>query len=60
LTDLADKVDDKMAKRLRDGFSDTVSLPNLGRVGAYEYLKEGSNADENYQDAVKNLEQGDS
>lgn len=49
-----------MAKRLRDGFSDTVSLPNLGRVGAYEYLKEGSNADENYQDAVKNLEQGDS
>ncbi|MFD2396412.1 hypothetical protein ACFSVJ_05615 [Prauserella oleivorans] len=53
LRGLADNVDDAMAKRLRDGFADTMSPENLARVGLYEGAKEHANADENYDDAVK-------
>jgi hypothetical protein len=53
LKDAAGNVDDLMAKRLRDGFADTFSPANLGRVGVYEYSKERAQADENYQDSVQ-------
>ncbi|PXY27538.1 WXG100 family type VII secretion target [Prauserella muralis] len=49
------KVDDAMAKITKDGFSDTFSAANYGRISAYEAAKEQANADENYQDAKDKL-----
>lgn len=49
------KVDDAMAKISKDGFADTTSLANLGRIGAYEAAKETANADENYDKGKEDL-----
>lgn len=49
------KIDDGMAKISKDGFADTLSPANLGRVGAYETAKEQANADENYDSAKEKL-----
>lgn len=52
---LSDKVDDGLSKISKDGFSDTLKPGNLGRIGVYEAAKEGSNADENYDQAADEL-----
>ena len=49
------KVDDAMAKITKDGFADTFSAANYGRIGAYETAKETANADENYAKAKEDL-----
>jgi hypothetical protein len=50
---LVGKVDDGLAKISADGFADTLSPANIGRVSAYEATKEGTNADENCAKAVQ-------
>ncbi|MGC7094127.1 WXG100 family type VII secretion target [Amycolatopsis lurida] len=54
----ADSVDGLMGKRVRDGFADTISPGNFGRVGLYEVAKEDANADENYEEAKQNVAKG--
>lgn len=49
----ADQVDGAMGKLDRDGLASTVKPGGLGRTAVYEVSKEGANADENYEDAVK-------
>ncbi|MFF5991552.1 WXG100 family type VII secretion target [Prauserella flavalba] len=48
-------VDGAMAKLTKDGFSDSMSAANLGRVAAYEASKEIANADENYDKGKEEL-----
>ncbi|MFD5827349.1 hypothetical protein [Lentzea sp. NPDC060358] len=51
----ANRVDDVMAPRGRDGFADTVKPVALGRTGASEAFKEGANWDESYEQGQQEL-----
>ena len=51
----ANRVDDIMAPRGRDGFADTVKPVALGRTGASEAFKEGANWDESYEKGQQDL-----
>ncbi|SFR29266.1 hypothetical protein SAMN04488564_11864 [Lentzea waywayandensis] len=53
----ANRVDDIMAPRGRDGFADTVKPIALGRTGASEAFKEGANWDESYEKGQEELSQ---
>ncbi|WAL64062.1 hypothetical protein ORV05_24130 [Amycolatopsis cynarae] len=55
LRDFAENVDGLLAKRTRDGFSDSVDWRNLVRTGVYEGSKETADADDNYSDAKEDL-----
>jgi hypothetical protein len=45
----AERVDDFLSPRGRDGFADTIQWAQLGRTGAAEGVKEGGNWDEGYE-----------
>ncbi|MBM7770977.1 uncharacterized protein YukE [Actinokineospora baliensis] len=53
--DVANKVDDFMAPRGRDGFADVLKLPSLGRTAGSEFVKEGANWDESYAKGQQEL-----
>ena len=55
LQDAANRVDDIMAPRGRDGFADTVKPIALGRTGASEAFKEGAHYDESYEQAQEEV-----
>jgi uncharacterized protein YukE len=53
VTNAAQRVDDLMAPRGRDGFADTIKPWSLARTGGAEAFKEGANWDENYDGAAQ-------
>lgn len=53
----ANRVDDLLAPRGRDGFADTLRPAQLGRTGAAEGFKEGGNWDESYEQAQEEVRQ---
>lgn len=55
LQNAANRVDDVMAPRGRDGFADTIKPIALGRTGLAEGFKEGVNWDESYEQAQEEV-----
>ncbi|OLF14020.1 hypothetical protein BLA60_02250 [Actinophytocola xinjiangensis] len=53
----AERVDDVMSPRGRDGFADTIKPISLARTGGAEAFKEVANWDDSYEDAQQELQE---
>jgi uncharacterized protein YukE len=53
VTSAAERADDLLSPRGRDGFADTIKPWSLARTGGAEAVKEGANWDESYESAAQ-------